>query len=161
MNKKLKKLLSVGAVATLLLSNSAVNAFAYSDSASANLPNSSWKVQSNVWQSNTAFYQTHSFAVSAKLLNKSTNKAVNAERIKTTYSFGATGVGVSVKGVSSGSMSGSSFSGSWENKNAWISDMSGTFKLGGAPLWSSFNNSAFALKSGVKATSNASVFRFY
>lgn len=132
---------------------------AYSKSSEANLPNSNWKIQSNVWQSATPFYGTHEWAVSAKMFTKSGTR-VNAERIKTTYNFNATGIGVSVSGVS-GSTGGGRFSGSWENGNAWISDVSGTFKLGGAPLYSNFSNEAFALKSGVKASTSATVFRVY
>ena len=46
---------------------SALPIAAYSKSSEANLPNSNWKVQSNVWQSATPFYGTHQWSVSAEM----------------------------------------------------------------------------------------------
>lgn len=157
----IKKMMAVICAATCIISSSVV-AFAYSDSAKAKLPNTTYYVQSNVWQSNTYFWQTHSFRVSAKLYKTSACKTtLKASSIKTSWSFSPTGVGVSCKGVSAGSTNSKGFSGSWTNKNAWISDMSGTFKISGVPLYSSFSNTALAIKSGVKATATADCFRFY
>lgn len=135
---------------------------AYSDSNKANLPGTKNYIQSNVWQSFTAFYQTHSFKVSAKCFtSKECKKQTKAKTIKTSFSFVPTGIGVSCTGVSVGNISGNGFSGSYENTNASISDISGTFKIKGAPLYSTFSNSAYALKDGVKAITVAEVFRFY
>lgn len=156
--KKVKLIVSMMCL-LLLVMTSIQPAAAYSKSAVAKLPNSNYKVQSNVWQSNHYFFQTHQWAVSAKLYTNEGARAT-AQRIKTTYSFKATGIGVSASGVS-GNTGGGTFSGSWENRNSWISDMSGTFKLGGLPLYSNFSNDAFALRQGIKATASASVFRFY
>jgi len=146
-------------IALSIMTISSMPVFAYSSSSTVSLPGGSYKVQANVWQSNTYFWQNHSFAVSAKLYTKS-GATTKATTIKTTWSFSATGVGLSISGVS-GATGGGNFSGSWTNSNAWISDMSGSFKIGGAPLYSNFNNTAFALKSGVKAQATASCFRFY
>lgn len=157
---KSKKILSIMIVCLISVSAS-LPAFAYSSSSEANLPNSNWKIQSNVWQSGRGVFWTQRFVVSAKLLNRHTDDPVMADRIRTTWLFSATGIGVSIRNVSTGNMCGSTFSGYWENTNSWISDMSGTFRLSGLPLWSTFNNTAFALKSGVKATTSTSVFRFY
>lgn len=159
----IKKMITTVTLAAALMSFSVLNSFAYNASSQAKLPNTNYYVQSNVWQSFTWFFQTHSFAVSAKLFKGAPSNGVrqSADRIKTTWSFSPTGIGVSVKGVSAGIPSGAGFSGSWENTNAWISDISGTFKISGVPLYSNFSNTAFALKSGVKATTSANCFRFY
>lgn len=160
--KALKKLfgMSLACVLCVLAFNESIRA--YSDSNKANLPGTKNYIQSNVWQSFTAFYETHSFKVSAKCFtSKECNKQTKAKTIRTSFSFVATGVGVSCYGVSAGNVSGKGFSGSYENSNASISDISGTFKVKGAPLYSTFSNSAYALKDGVKAISVAEVFRFY
>lgn len=153
----------IAAVLCMFLIWSPLIAFAYSDSSEAKLPGTNWHLQSNVWQSNTYFWQTHSFMVSAKLFNGPVKNGIrlNAERISTSWSFKATGICVSVGNVSAGTPSGASFSGSWTNWNTWISDMSGTFKISGLPLYSNFTNTAFAIKSGTKATTTASCFRLY
>ena len=154
------KTLLITAICIATIGN--VNAYAYSDTEKAKLPKTKFYVQSNVWQSNTYFWQTHNFKVSAKLYKGSgCKKTAKAKTIKTTYSLSVSGLGVSVGGVSAGTADGAGFSGSWKNTNAWISDMSGTFKIKGIPLYSNFSNSAFALKDGVKATASASCFRFY
>lgn len=157
----LKKIMGFFCITTCLFSSISV-ASAYSDSVKANLPNTSYYVQSNVWQSATAFYETHSFMVSAKLYTSSAcTTTAKASSIKTSWAFSPTGVGVSCKAVSAGTTNSNGFSGSWTNTNAWISDMSGTFKISGAPLYSSFTNTALAVKDGVKATATADCFRFY
>ena len=159
--KLFKKLMGIMCIGTCLLSSFTV-ASAYSDTAKANLPNTSYYVQSNVWQSNTYFWESHSFKVSAKLYTSSAcSTTAKASTIKTSWAFTPSGIGVSCKAVSAGTTNSNGFSGSWTNTNAWISDMSGTFKISGAPLYSSFTNTAFVMKSGVKATATADCFRFY
>lgn len=157
-----KRVIGMSLACTLVAMAFSVNAKAYSDSEKAKLPGTNYHVQSNVWQSNTYFWETHSFKTSAKLYTSSScTTTTKAKTIKTSFAFAPTGVGISCKGVSTGNVSGKGFSGSWENSNAWISDMSGTFKISGVPLYSTFQNSAFALKDGVKATAVAECFRFY
>lgn len=157
-----KKVIAVSSAIICLISSSSP-VFAYSDSTKANLPNTSYYVQSNVWQSTTTqAWQTNSFKVSAKLYGQvACVTTKNASTIKTSWSFSPSGVGVSCKGVSAGTASGKGFSGYWQNTNTWISDMSGTFSISGVPLYSSFTNTATAIKDGVKATATADCFRFW
>lgn len=161
-SKALKKLVGISLVGVLCVLSLSQKISAYSDSNKANLPGTKNYIQSNVWQSFTAFYQTHSFKVSAKCFSsKECTKQTKAKTIRTSFSFVPTGIGVSCYGVSAGNISGNGFSGSFENSNASISDIGGTFKIKGAPLYSTFSNSAYALKDGVKAITVAEVFRFY
>ncbi|MFS0657151.1 hypothetical protein [Bacillus sp. 179-C3.3 HS] len=115
-------------------------------------------IQSNAWMSNTNFLQKQSFKVSAKFLGNNPKKA---SWVKTSYTIEANGIGVSLKGVSSGTASGNSLSGTWTNKNAWISDLAGSYKISGAPLTGSLNNTASFLAKGVKRSTTASIFRLY
>lgn len=136
--------------------------YAFSDSCKARLGQTTYYVQSNVWQSNTGFMWTHSYKVSAKLYaNSSCSTTTKASVIKTSYQFTPAGLGVSAKNVSFATCIGNGFSGNYTVKNSWISDVAGTFKISGFPLYSSFTNTAYALKSGVKATATADCFRIY
>ncbi|MEW3994906.1 hypothetical protein [Bacillus altitudinis] len=132
---------------------------AYSDSSKESIPQLKGNsIQSNAWMSNTNFLQKQSFKVSAKFLG---NNPPKANWVKTSYNIEANGIGVSLKGASAGSTSGNSLSGTWTNKNAWISDIAGSYKISGAPLTGSLNNTASFLARGVKRSTTASIFRLY
>ena len=141
------------------------NVYAFDDSVSAQLKGTNYYVQSNVWMSTTHWRWTHSYKVSAKLYkDKSLKETANANTIKSTWNFKATGIGVSLSGEYGGVSAGAAkngFSGSWENNNTWISDMSGTFKISGFPICGTLSNTAFAIKNGAKAQATAECFRVY
>ena len=170
----MKKIFKIGCTIVLLMvmlvERLSVEAYAFSDSAKAKLPNTTYYVQSNVWQSTTHWRATHSYKVSAKLYRgKALDEIATASTIKTTWSGSATGVAISISGTYGVATGGGSisttgnkgFSGSWENTNTWISDISGTFKISGLPLYGTLSNTAFAVKDGVKATATAECFRVY
>jgi hypothetical protein len=143
----------------LILGGTAGTASAYSDSVTdsiSGLPGN--EIQSNIWMSNTYFYQTQRYQVSAKFLGYN---PPNADRIKTAWTIKANGLGVSIGGVSGGTASGNTLSGTWTNYNNWISDYSGSYNISGVPISGSGNNTASFLAKGVKQGATASIFRFY
>ncbi len=160
-NKLSSRFLAMLCVASVVIAMSGLRVYAAVwDSGTAQLPKTNYYVQSNVYQSGVAFYKTHEFVVSAKLYEYN-GSIKTAKWIKTEWNFTVTGLGVSCGNLSVGSISGNGFHGSWENNNAWISDMSGTFKIKGLPLRSTLSNTATALCDGVKASTTAEVSRWY
>jgi hypothetical protein len=162
MNIKKKVLGTLGGIAmagALVMGGSAGTASAYSDSVTSNisqLPGNS--IQSNIWMSSTAFYNTQQYQVSAKFLG--TNPP-NADWVKTAWTIKANGLGVSIGGVSGGTANENTLSGTWTNTNTWISDYSGSYTISGVPISGSGSNTASFLARGVKKGATASVFRWY
>ncbi|KSU60350.1 hypothetical protein AS034_16025 [[Bacillus] enclensis] len=135
------------------------SASAYQDSVTEPISQLSGNdIQSNIWMSATAFYQTQRYQVSAKFLGYN---PPNADWVKTAWNIKANGLGVSIGGVSGGTASGNELSGTWTNYNNWISDYSGSYNISGVPISGSGNNTANFLALGVKDSATASIFRWY
>jgi hypothetical protein len=162
MGVKKKIVRTLGGVAmagAMVMGGFAGSASAYSDSVTdsiSQLPGND--IQSNIWMSATAFYDTQRYQVSAKFLGYN---PPNADWIKTAWSIKANGLGVSIGGVSGGTASGNELSGTWTNTNNWISDYSGSYNISGIPISGSGNNTASFLARGVKQGATASIFRWY
>ncbi|KGX89839.1 hypothetical protein N781_08970 [Pontibacillus halophilus JSM 076056 = DSM 19796] len=135
------------------------NAFAYSDSNSAGVPGlSSHEIESNVWISTGAYFQTQSYQVSAKFLGQNPDYG---DWVKTAWDISASGLGVSIGGVSGGTASGNHLTGTWTNNDTWISDYSGTYNISGVPYKGTATNTASVFVDGTKASSTASTTRLY
>ena len=161
LQKILKRIVVLLVVVVCLISNSST-VHAFSSTQKTKLPNTTYYLQSNVWQSNTLWWSAHEFKVSAKLYTSSECTTIaKASTIKTTWTYTPYGVAVSTPYFSAGIPTGNGFTGSWTNTNAWISDMSGTYKNAGGVIYSTLSNSAMAVKDGVKATVMAECLRLY
>jgi hypothetical protein len=162
MSMKRKIVGTIGGLAmagAMMVGGSGGTAHAYTDSVTDPISQLSGnEIQSNIWMSATAFYETQRYQVSAKFLGYN---PPNADWIKTAWTLKANGLGVSIGGVSGGTASGNTLSGTWTNTNNWISDYSGSYNISGVPISGSGSNTASFLAKGVKQGATASIFRFY
>ena len=160
--KVLSKVSSVGLASLLavgLMFTGGNSVSAYSDTNTEKIPQLSGNsIQSNVWMTSKNSFHKQSWEVSAKFLG--TNPSY-ADWVKTAWTFKANGLGVSIGGVSGGTASGNTLTGTWTNTNAWISDYGGSYNISGLPITGSGNNTASFLAKGVKRSATASIFRFY
>lgn len=156
---KLKKL-RVGIATILIAAISTVPVFAGSiqNTANSHVPgfDASHYITSAVSISDTYVGYTQYYQVSAYYHGSNPG---NASMIKTAWSISASGIAVSIGGVT-GSTGGNSFSGSWTNTNAYISSYSGSYNISGFAVTGTASNTASLLVSGVPTAATASVFRF-
>lgn len=160
MKSKLKVSAFVGTLAMVgAMSFGGGNVSAYSSQDTEAIPALKGnKIQANAWMSNTNVYQKQSYKASAKFLGSNPS---NADWVKTAWKIKASGVGVSIGGISGGTSSGNELSGTWTNTNTWISDYAGSYKISGIAISGSMDNSASFLAKGVKRGAATSIFRLY
>ena len=140
---------SLAVLAAGLTAPSAANAF--SNAVSARLPGTNINVQANAYSDNFgAWNRTFWFQTSSKATQAGRAVAVNS--IRNTATVRVTGIAASVSLPAGVTVSGSASekSMSWQNTNAWISDLAGRASYSAGTWTFKVNSAAFVEHRGVR-----------